>query len=99
MGRTASGIEVLEKAKTCLAQAKTVETLRQAQAVVLPLEFGLTLQQTAQIIGASVGWTCRLRRRLVREGEANARSRAACGGRRRENMNREEEIAFLAPFL
>ena len=54
MGRTASGREVLEQAKACLAQARTVEELRQAQAVVLPLEFGLTLLQTAQAIGESL---------------------------------------------
>jgi hypothetical protein len=48
MARTASGEEWLNEAKACLAKAKTVEELRQAQAVVLPLEFGLSLQQTAQ---------------------------------------------------
>ena len=99
MGRTASGRDVLEKAKDCLKQARTVEELRQAQAVVLPLVFGLTLPETAQAIGVSVGWACRLRTRFVREGESNAPSRAECGGRRRQNMSHEEEAAFLAPFL
>ena len=99
MGRSASGLEVLEKAKACLTQAKTIEELRQAQAVVFPLEFGMTLPQTAQAIGISVGWACRLRTRFVREGETNAPSRAVCGGRRRQNMSREEEAVFLAPFF
>lgn len=99
MGRTASGRDVLAHATACLAQAKTVEALRQAQAVVLPLEFGLTLPQTAQAIGVSVGWACRLRTRFVREGEPHAPSRAVCGGRRRQNMRCEEEAAWLAPFL
>ena len=35
--------------------------LRQAQAVVLPLASGLRLDETAQAIGRSVTWTCRLR--------------------------------------
>ena len=43
MSRTPSGQEVLERARGCLKRARTVEELRQAQAVLLPLEFGLTL--------------------------------------------------------
>ena len=99
MARRASGEEWLNEAKACLAKAKTVEELRQAQAVVLPLEFGLSLQQTAQAIGVSVGWACQLRRRFVREGGASGPSRTRPGGRRRENMSREEEALFLAPFF
>jgi hypothetical protein len=37
MPRTASGSEVLEQARQALREAKTVEELHQAQAVVLPL--------------------------------------------------------------
>jgi transposase len=99
MGRRASGSELLEVAKVTLAKAKTVEELRQAQAVVLPLEFGLSLEQTAQAIGVSVGWACQLRTRFVRAGGAPGESRATRGGRRRENMTRDEEAAFLAPFF
>jgi len=99
MARRASGQEWLNEAKACVAKAKTVEELRQAQAVVLPLEFGLSLQQTAQAIGVSVGWACQLRRRFVREGGALDENRARPGGRRRQNMSREEEAAFLAPFF
>jgi transposase len=99
MGRRASGSELLEQAKACLAKARTVEELRQSQAVVLPLEFGLSLEQTAQAIGVSVGWACQLRRRFVcADGELGG-GHARRGGRRRENMTREEEAAFLAPFF
>ncbi|MBV5323595.1 winged helix-turn-helix domain-containing protein, partial [bacterium] len=62
--------------------------------------YGLTLPQVAEAIGVSIGWACRLRTRFIREGELNAPSRAAsCGGRRRENLSRDEETEFLAPFL
>ena len=47
MGRKASGAEVLEQAKACLSKARTIDELKQAQAVVLPLEFGLSLEKTA----------------------------------------------------
>lgn len=99
MARRASGGEWLEDAKACLAKARTVEELRQAQAVVLPLEFGLSLEQTAQAIGVSVGWACQLRTRFVRgEGVPGYGARRR-GGRRRENMTREEEAVFLEPFF
>ena len=99
MGRRASGGEFLEQAKACVAKARTVEELRQAQAVVLPLELGLSLEQTAQAMGVSVGWACQLRTRFVRAGGVPDSGRARRGGRRHENMTRDEEAAFLAPFF
>lgn len=88
---------MLEQAKALLTQAKAVEQLRQAQAVVLPLSYGLSLDQTADALGISVSWACKLRTRFAR-GEA-VDSNAKCGHRPRQNMNPEEEAAFLAPFL
>jgi len=99
MGRKASGSELLEQAKACLTKAKTVEEWRQAQAVVLPLQFGLSLEATAQVVGLSVGWACQLRRRFVRAGGVLSGGLAKKGGRRHENMTHDEEAAFLAPFF
>jgi hypothetical protein len=66
MSRPASGDdEVLKNAREAIATAQTVEQLRQAQAVVLPLEYGLSLADTAQVIGVSPGWACQLRRRFM----------------------------------
>ena len=99
MARVASGKEVLQQAKDLLINARTIEELRQAQAVVLPLEFGLSMKQTAAAIGTSVGWACQLRMRLIRSGCMRDTTRPSRGGRRRENLSREEVVAFLAPFL
>jgi transposase len=99
MSRTASGQEVLEQAKACLVTAKTVNALRQAQAVVLPLELGLSLEQTSQLLGVSEGWACQLRSRFIRNGGQLDEAAPGRGGRRRENLSREEEAAFLAPYL
>ena len=41
MARTARGADNLEWAREVLARAQTVEQLRQAQSVVLPLDYGL----------------------------------------------------------
>ena len=99
MARQASGIEVVQHARARVMTAKTADQLRQAQAVLLPLEFGLSLEQTAEAIGVSVGWTCQLRRRFIRQGGKEDANRAHPGGRRRENMTPHEEAAFLAPFF
>lgn len=83
MARVASGREFLEEAKAGLAKAKTVNQLRQAQAVVLPLELGLSLEQTAQMLGVSEGWACQLRTRFIRNGGRLDEDGPGRGGRRR----------------
>ena len=99
MSRPVRGAENLERAREALAQAQTVEQLRQAQAVVLPLDYGLSLEQTAQAIGRSVGWTSRLRNRFLAGEVAGDGKRQTRGGRRRQNMTPEQEREALAPFL
>lgn len=101
MARPASGKEALGSAKKLLRKARTAEELRQAQAVVMPLELGLSMDQVAEIIGVSRGWACQLRRRFIQAGgEVEvAEKRQRRGGRRRENMSMAEEEAFLTPFL
>jgi transposase len=77
-----------------------MEELRQAQAVILPLEFGFSMEQVAVVTGISKGWVCQLRNRFIRAGGKEAVSgERKRGGRRRENMDKEEEAAFLAPFF
>ncbi len=100
MARPASGDEeVLVKARQAIAKAQTVEQLRQAQAVVLPLDFGLSLVDTAAILGLSSYWVCRLRRRFMQGRIAGSPGAPTAGGRRRQNMTVEQEREFLAPFL
>lgn len=100
MSRPASGdAEVLLNARQAIASARTVEQLRQAQAVVLPLDHGLSLADTARVIGVSPGWVCQLRRRFMQGHIAGAPDAPAAGGRRRQNMTLQEEHEFLAPFF
>ena len=99
MARKAGGKEVFEKARELLIRARTAEELRQAQAVFLPLEFSLSMEETAKAIGVSKGWACQLRMRFIRSGGLCTVQKSARGGRRRENMSLEEETAFLAPFF
>jgi len=99
MARSAGGLEFLAAAKEMLVNAKTIEELRQAQAVILPLEYGFSIEQLAAVLGVSRGWACQLRQRFIRNAGKPAVSFVKRGGRRRENMSTVEEKAFLAPFL
>jgi transposase len=99
MARTPRGKEVLDKAKELLSKARMADELRRAQAVVLPLEFGFSMERTAAIIGVSKGWASQLRAQFIRTGGERAEKKRLRGGRRRENMSYEEEVTFLGPFL
>lgn len=100
MSRPVSGNEeVLRNARQVIASATTVEQLRQAQAVVLPVDYGLSLADTASAIGVSPGWVCQLRRRFIHGRVAGAADAPTAGGRKRQNMTLAQEQEFLAPFL
>ena len=98
MARTASGLQFLDKAKELLTKARTVQELRQAQAVVLPLEFRMSLEQTSSIIGVSKGWVCQLRTDYIRN-SGKMEEKVSRGGRYRENLSITEESEFLLPFI
>jgi transposase len=100
MSRPASGDDrILMSAREAIASAQTVEQLRQAQAVVLPLDYAMSLADTAQVIGVSPGWVCQLRRRFIHGRKVGAPDAPTAGGRKRQNMSLEDEREFLAPFL
>ena len=67
MARKARGEKDLAWAREIVATARSVDELRHAQAILLPLELGLSLEQTALAIGRSISLTCKLRNRKRRE--------------------------------
>ena len=99
MARIARGEEVVDSAMQVIANAVTVEQLRQAQAVILPLRFAMSLEQTAEVTGLSVGWVSKQRNRFILGKTVGDGTVAARGGRRRQNFTAEEEAAALKPFL
>ena len=99
MGRPVRGAEVLDMAQEMIRRATTIDELRQAQAVVFPLAYGLSLEETAQAIGQSVTWTCRLRSRFLSGETVGDGQRQRAGGRRRQNLSVEREREILMPFL
>lgn len=99
MARIARGEEVVDSAMQVIANAVTVEQLRQAQAVVLPLRFAMSLAQTAEVTGLSIGWVSKQRNRFIQGEAVGDGTIPARGGRRRQNFTQEEEAAVLKPFL
>jgi transposase len=99
MARPATGREFVETAKARIASAKTVDTLRAAQALLLPLEFGLSLEQTAVIIGLSKSRTGKLRTRFQRIECGVEQAKTKKGLRNHARMSLDEEVKFLAPFI
>ena len=100
MARKASGTEQLEVAMERLKKAKTAAELRAAQAIVLPLSLGLSLEQTALAIGRSVGVTCRMRTRY--DPSAGEEKKAACSKRELRNRAKaslEQEARILDEVL
>ena len=98
MGRVAKGGEQLAAAYEAIAAARTVEQLRMAQAVVLPLVYGLNIKDTARVLGVSPGWVSQLRGRFLR-GERIAADAVPRGGRYHAYQGKQEEAEFLQPYL
>lgn len=100
MARIASGEADLDWAREQLSKAKTANELRHAQAILLPLELGLNLEQTALAIGRSVSLTCKLRNRKRRENAGEIkRKRSKNELRNRAAMALEKEAAILDSLL
>ena len=99
MARPPRGQEAVDRALQSLATATTIEPLRPVQAVLFPLRYGLSLEQTAEAVGVSRGWACRLRNPFIAGNGVGDKGKSVRGGRRRENFSHEREAERLKPFL
>lgn len=89
---------LVEHAKRLVAQAASAEDLRCAQAVLLPALLGATLEQTASALGVGHATVSRYQAKVRRRLRDPAQLEPRWGGRRREAMSIEQEIAFLQPW-
>jgi transposase len=90
--------ELVKRARVAAERATSVEELRAAQAVLLPAQTGASLAQTAALLGVGRASVGRLQARFRRTTVA-APQRRNWGGRRNALLTKEEECAFLAPWL
>jgi len=67
--------------------------------VVLPLQYGMSMEQTAQAIGLSKGWVCRLRNRFIACAVVGDKGKSVRGGRHSKCFTPEREAELLKLFL
>lgn len=86
-------VDPLKRAQTAAKEAKTVDELRRALAVILTTKHKLTLQEAALTIGRSKSWVAAAREDFVLRGKvANSEDH---GGRRNQILPIEEEEPFM----
>lgn len=86
-------------ARDTVGQAADIQELRQALAVLLPAEFGASLEQTARVLGVGRATVPRLQSGFRQRRTPSSRRLAPWGGRRRALMSADEEVAFLKPWV
>lgn len=89
---------LLKQAQQVAHQATNLDEYKQALAITLPSELGMTLEKTAQTLGVSRATVNRLQTRFKSRNEATAR-KSSWGGRRHALMTMEEEKDFLKPWV
>lgn len=91
------------RAGKAVSAARTVQELRAAQSIWLPATLGITLEQTAAMLGVSRASAARLQKRFressAERPRADSPKRGSWGGRRRALMSCQEEEDFLAPWV
>jgi transposase len=90
---------VVKRAQLTAAASTSIESLRQCQAVLLPALFGATLEQTATVLGVGRATVARLQATFRKQRPAGPNPSRNWGGRRQSLLAREEESAFLKPWL
>ena len=78
--------------------SKDSKVLKRAQAIYCRAAFDMPLEQIVGLTGLAVSTIRRLHSEFLRFGMAIF-ARSSCGGRRRQLMAPEEEVAFLQPFI
>ena len=89
---------LVAQAQFLAIEAKTLDELRCAQAVLLPAMLNATLEDTAAALGIGRATVPRLQARLRRMVAKPAEPLPQWGGRRRAAMSEEQEREFLAPW-
>jgi hypothetical protein len=96
--RLGNAREMVRRARLLIQRAATAAELRAAQSVLFVDDYGLSLRQTAEMLGCSVPTVGRLRRWLKTTAPNEPALHAHWGGRRRQNLSLAEEKKFFNTF-
>lgn len=87
----------IERAVADIKAAQTAQELRLAQAALMPL-LGLSLEQTALVVGRNRGWVSRNRTQYLR-GELKGAEMSPRGGRRNQLVDIDVELRLVKHAL
>ena len=90
--------QLVESARQVVQQTQDIRELRQALAVLLPVELNASLEQTARALGVGRATVPRLQSGFRQQCRSRPGVRKSWGGRRRALMSTEEELDFLRPW-
>jgi transposase len=90
-------VKLVAKATRTVKATQSLEDFKSALAVLLPVKAGLTLEETAHLLGVGTASVNRLQTRLE-AGRTAASGRRNWGGRRKALLTPQEEIDFLKPW-
>ena len=92
-------VDLLEQAREAARQTGNLDEYKQALAMSLPIDLGLTLEQTGRTLGVSRATVHRLQTKFrKRRVKGAALHKSSWGGRRRALMSIEEERDFIRPW-
>lgn len=99
MGRTALfGADVVERARELVQGASDAREMRVGLSVLVSAVCGVRNGIVAQVLGVSVATVVRLQGEVRDQVAGSAAAKRTWGGRRRQAMSYEEEVAFLEPW-
>ena len=90
-------LKLVAKATQTVKATQSLDDFKSALAVLLPAKAGLTLKETADLLGVGTASVNRLQTRLDRHRRSSSGQRH-WGGRRKSLLTPEEEIDFLKPW-
>lgn len=93
-------MNLVMQARQVVREAVSLDEYKQALAVLLPADSGMTLEQTGQMLGVGRATVHRLQTRFrSRRHDEGASRKSSWGGRRRSLLSVEEERDFLQPWV
>ena len=90
-------LKLVAKARQTVKATQSLDDFRSAMAVLLPAQVGLTLQETADLLGVGTASVHRMQTRL-QVGRTSSSGLRNWGGRRQSLLTAQEEIDFLKPW-